>query len=178
MWKNDFEKVVNKYGCNSGCTLGICAERNVIFNMLTDGIVFIIKKIRKKKEWSKGWNRVYRSGVIAVVLTALVIGYGRYNIFHVVRTEYTVNTQKDIRSEGHQLALLSDLHYGISMDDDKLQKAADRIMPKMPTTASFSRYMAFHSASWVSAAYSAKACAVSGTSQPPRSSSGCGRSQW
>lgn len=92
MWKNDFEKVVNKYGCNSGCTLGICAERNVIFNMLTDGIVFIIKKIRKKKEWSKGWNRVYRSGVIAVVLTALVIGYGRYNIFHVVRTEYTVNT--------------------------------------------------------------------------------------
>lgn len=132
MWKNDFEKVVNKYGCNSGCTLGICAERNVIFNMLTHGIVFIIKKIRKKKEWSKGWNRVYRSGVIAVVLTALVIGYGRYNIFHVVRTEYTVNTQKDIRSEGHQLALLSDLHYGISMDDDQLQKAADRISAEKP----------------------------------------------
>lgn len=67
-----------------------------------------------------------------MILTALVIGYGRYNMFHVVRTEYTVHTQKDIRSEGYRLALLSDLHYGISMDDDQLQKEADRISAEKP----------------------------------------------
>ena len=103
-----------------------------VFLMLTDGIVFIIKKAGKNKKWSRRWNRIYRSGVIAVVLTALVIGYGRYNLFPVVRTEYTVHTQKDIRSEGYRLALLSDLHYGISMDDEQLQKVVHRISAEKP----------------------------------------------
>lgn len=66
----------------------------VAFLLITDGIVLIVKKIRKQKEWPLVWRRIYRSGVIAVVLTAVVIGYGGYNIFHVVRTEYTVQTQK------------------------------------------------------------------------------------
>ena len=102
------------------------------FLLITDGIVFIIKKIRKKKEYSKLCEKIYRSGIIAVVLTVIVIGYGRYNIFQVVRTEYTLQTQKDIRSEGYRLVLLSDLHYGVSMNDEQLQKAADRISEEHP----------------------------------------------
>lgn len=97
------------------------------FLLLTDGIVLIAREVRKKKEWSKAWTKVYRSGLIAVVLTAIVIGYGRYNIFHVVRTEYTVQTNKDIRDGGYRMVLLSDLHYGVSMDDHDLQKVVDRI---------------------------------------------------
>lgn len=103
-----------------------------VFLLLTDGIVFIIKKIRKNKDWSGFWNKIYRSGVIAMVLTAIVIGYGRYNIFHVVRTEYTVQTQKNIRLEGYRLVLLSDLHYGVSMNDEQLQKVVDRINEEKP----------------------------------------------
>lgn len=100
--------------------------------LITDGIVFIIKKIRRNKEYSKLYEKIYRSGVIAVVLTAVVIGYGRYNIFQVVRTEYTLQTQKDIQSEGYKLVLLSDLHYGVSMNDEQLQKVADRISEEHP----------------------------------------------
>ena len=70
------------------------------FLLITDGIVFILKKARKNKEWSELCEKIYRSGVIAVILTVIVTGYGRYNIFQVVRTEYTLQTQKDIRSEG------------------------------------------------------------------------------
>lgn len=96
------------------------------FLLLTDGIVFVIKKV-KKSELSARWNKIYRSGVIAMAFTAIVISYGRYNIFHIVRTEYTIQTQKNIRSKGYKMVLLSDLHYGVSMDDAQLQKTADRI---------------------------------------------------
>ena len=102
------------------------------FLLITDGIVLILKKVRKNKEWSKLCEKIYRSGVIAVVLTAIVIGYGRYNIFHVIRTEYTLQTQKNIQSEGYRLVLLSDLHYGVSMNDEQLQKVADRISEENP----------------------------------------------
>lgn len=102
------------------------------FLLITDGIVLILKKVRKNKEWSKLCEKIYRSGVIAVVLTVIVIGYSRYNIFQVVRTEYTLKTQKDIRSEGYRLVLLSDLHYGVSMNDEQLQKVAHRISGENP----------------------------------------------
>ncbi len=100
--------------------------------LITDVIVFIINKVRKNKELSKVWNRIYRSGVVAIVLTAVVIVYGRYNIFHVVRTEYTIQTQKKIQSEGYKLVFLSDLHYGVSMNDAQLQKVAQRISSEKP----------------------------------------------
>lgn len=102
------------------------------FLLITDGVVFISKKVRKNKEWSGLCKKIYRSGVMAVILTAIVIGYGRYNIFHVVRTEYTLQTQKTIQSEGYRLVLLSDLHYGVSMNDGQLQKVADRISDEQP----------------------------------------------
>lgn len=102
------------------------------FLLLTDGIVLILKKVRQNKEWSKLCEKVYRSGVIAVILTAIIIGYGRYNIFQVVRTEYTLQTQKNIQEEGYRLVLLSDLHYGVSMNDEQLQKVADRISEENP----------------------------------------------
>ena len=98
-----------------------------VFLLLTDGIVLLLRKLRGKKELSSVWNKIYRSGVLAAVLTLIVCGYGHYNIYQVVRTEYTVPTQKEIRAEGYDLVLLSDLHYGITLDGEQLQAAADRI---------------------------------------------------
>lgn len=102
------------------------------FLLITDGVAIVIKKVRKNKKWPEWWNKIYRSGVIAIVLTVIVTGYGRYNIFHVVRTEYTLHTEKDIRAEGYRLVLLSDLHYGVTMNDAQLQKVADRINDENP----------------------------------------------
>ena len=104
----------------------------IAFLLITDGIVIIIKKSRKNKECSGVCKKIYCSGVIAVVLTVAVIGYGRYNIFHIVRTEYALQTQKNIQIEGYRVVLLSDLHYGVSMSDEQLQKVADRINRENP----------------------------------------------
>ena len=104
----------------------------IAFLLIADGIVIIIKKSRKNKKWSSVREKIYCKGVIAVALTIAVIGYGRYNMFHVIRTEYTLQTQKDIQTEGYRLVLLSDLHYGVSMSDGQLQKIADRISRENP----------------------------------------------
>lgn len=98
-----------------------------VFLLISDAVTGIVKRIRKVKEPGKIAERIYRSGIVAIILTVIVIGYGRYNIFNVVRTGYTVQTQKDIREKGYKLVLLSDLHYGVSMNDEQLQKVVDRI---------------------------------------------------
>ena len=61
-----------------------------VFLLLLDAVVFLIKKLKKQNQLTGLWNKIYRSGVIAILLTAVLIGYGRYNIFHVVRTEYNI----------------------------------------------------------------------------------------
>ena len=98
-----------------------------VFLLLLDAVVFLIKKLKKQNQLTGLWNKIYRSGVIAILLTAVLIEYGRYNIFHVVRTEYNIQTQKNIREEGYRIVLLSDLHYGVSMNDNNLQDVVNRI---------------------------------------------------
>lgn len=97
------------------------------FLLVIDAVVWGVRRISKRAFNSGICYKIYKSGIIAVLLTVIVCGYGRYNIFHVIRTEYTVQTQKDIRAEGYKLVMLSDLHYGISLDDAGLQKVVDRI---------------------------------------------------
>lgn len=99
----------------------------VVFLILGDLIVLLYRKIRKMGMLSTAGNRIYRSSVAAILMTALVCGYGHYHIFQIVRTEYTMPTQKEIREDGYTLVLLSDLHYGITLDGDELQAVVDRI---------------------------------------------------
>lgn len=103
--------------------------------LVSDLVAFVIRRIRKTKEKRQGktrdisnvWMKIYRSGIIAILTTAIIMGYGRYNIFQVVRTEYTVQTDKELGAGGYKLVVLSDLHYGITLDGAGLQKVVDRI---------------------------------------------------
>ena len=103
-----------------------------VFLLAIDGIVWVVRKLRKNRELSPLWNKIYRSGVIAILLTALVCGYGHYNIYQVIRTDYTVETRKAIRAEGYRLVLLSDLHDGLTLDGAQLRAVAERIDAAQP----------------------------------------------
>lgn len=65
-------------------------------------------------------------------MTVLVLSYGYYNMYHVIKTEYTIQTEKPIRESGYRFVLLSDLHYGISLNSEQLQKVAERITAEQP----------------------------------------------
>ena len=73
------------------------------------------------------WDALYPCGIIPILCTALTVGYGYWNMNHVIRTDYRIKTEKDIRDQGYVIALVSDLHYGTTMGAKKLREYADII---------------------------------------------------
>lgn len=70
---------------------------------------------------------LYCSGLIPILLTVLILGYGYVNMQHVMETGYTIVTGKELREEGYTAAFLSDLHFGTTMDKDTLSGYCGRI---------------------------------------------------
>lgn len=103
-----------------------------VFLLFGELVFWLYDRIRKGKERPKAMQVLYKSGICAVVLTAAVISYGFYNMYHVRETEYTVETGKTIQKEGYRMAVVSDLHYGISLNGEQLQEAVSRIEAENP----------------------------------------------
>lgn len=78
------------------------------------------------------WKKIYSCGLVPLLCLALAMGYGYWNMAHVVEIDYTVTTAKNIRDEGYRIALISDLHFGTTMDAEKLQERCDEIEAAQP----------------------------------------------
>ena len=87
--------------------------------LLMDFIQLIVKKFPGEK---KHWDKVYRSGLLPILITVIVIGYSFWNMRNVRVTEYTVHTGKEIRDEGYKICLISDLHFPTTMNGSKLEE--------------------------------------------------------
>ncbi len=89
---------------------------------------FIIKRIAKEK-YEGGftcWKKVYGIGIIPVFLSAIILIFGYINLHSVQMTHYTINTNKNIRSEGYRVALIADVHFGVSLDYEQMvEKCAE-----------------------------------------------------
>ncbi len=96
------------------------------FLLLTHIVFLIIKKV-KKNDLPKAAAAVWHSGICGLVLAFLVLGYGSYNMKHVIKTEFEVTADKEIRPEGYKIALVADLHYGISLSREQLEAVAEKI---------------------------------------------------
>lgn len=100
-----------------------------VFLLLSDLAAKIAKKAdRKYPRWMK---TAYKTGAAALLLTLAVAVYGKFNMYHVVRTDYDVNVNKSLSHE-YNVALIADLHYGLSLDAQALQAVADDIEETSP----------------------------------------------
>lgn len=95
-------------------------------------IHFIVCKCAGKKRTLSGWQKVYKSGVIPVLLAALLLVGGVVNLYTVNPTYYTVSTDKDIRQQGYRIALVADVHFGVSLDEEALLQKCDEISQSKP----------------------------------------------
>lgn len=77
-----------------------------------------------KKE-KKIWEWIYRSLLVSFVATLGIMGYGYYNIHHIVKTEYTVYSDKV--SKDYDIVFLADVHYGTILGKEELEDVCDRI---------------------------------------------------
>lgn len=104
----------------------------IVIALVVQFINFVIKKIAgdRYNNSFKIWKKIYGSGVIPILLTIVLIVYGYYNINNVVETDYTVYTCKEIRSEGYRVALLADIHFGVSLNEEELKEKCEEISSK------------------------------------------------
>ena len=106
----------------------------VLHFLAASAIVDVVRLVLKKS--GHGFHRyvelAWRSGTLAAAVTAVVLGYAYWNMHRVVVTEYTVFTEKEIREEGYDLAFLSDLHFGTTMNPEQLQNYCERIEKEQP----------------------------------------------
>lgn len=77
-------------------------------------------------------RRIHFSGVIPVLAALLVLVFGFLNLHHVTPTRYTLYTDKPIRQGGVRAVVISDVHYGVSLDDDEMQQVCDEISALAP----------------------------------------------
>lgn len=104
----------------------------VVFLLVIDLFGLIVRKCRSNKPFPYWVKAVYRSGLLAVLAAVAVTGFGYWNMHHIVKTEYTVQTDKEMREEGYTIVFFSDLHYGTTMNAEQLKQAADRIERENP----------------------------------------------
>lgn len=101
----------------------------LLFALLMELANVILRRMGKA---GRGWKFLYRSGGLPILALMVTIGYGWWNMHHVVQKNYTVYTDKELREDGYRVALLSDLHYKTVQDEKDLVEIAARISRERP----------------------------------------------
>ncbi len=87
-------------------------------------IVFdIINLILFKTKLNRYFKLIYRRGIIALVISIILSGYGIYNAKNIVVTTYDVEINKNF--EDKRLMVVSDVHLGTAIGKDDLDKIND-----------------------------------------------------
>lgn len=91
----------------------------------------VLKRRLKSEKAVKNWSFLYRSGIVSIILIILIMGYGYINIGQVRRTEYQLETKKELEHE-LKIVQISDLHMGTAMNLTKLEQYCDEIAAENP----------------------------------------------
>lgn len=91
-----------------------------LFNLIFDAVSFIASKIRKRKPERN------ISTTAAMVFTAAYLSIGWYAAHNVVITHYDLTTEKNI-GEPLRIALIADVHLGITLDGDEFAEQMKRL---------------------------------------------------
>ncbi len=97
----------------------------VLHLSFTSCIVYLLSLFFKKY---KVWNRIYI--LLPLLFSLLLIGYGYFNMLNVIPTTYEVHNSK--LNNNYKIVLISDLHYGVSLNNKQLQKYCNEISELNP----------------------------------------------
>ncbi len=105
------------------------------FSLIVRAVNLLIKSISGKK-YKRGfgtWKTIYGFGILPIILATSVLLGGYVNMNTVTATNVTVYTQKAIRQSGYTIALIADVHYGISVDKAELDRICAEISAASPS---------------------------------------------
>lgn len=110
---------------------GVVVFHLLFLALIMEFIHFLLKKITKKREL-KIFEFLYRSGIPVFLVMILIFSYGYFNMRKVYETHYQITTKKLNAKEKIRIALISDLHLGVTIDAKKLQTYCQKIQEKKP----------------------------------------------
>jgi len=101
----------------------------IVFSAILEIVRLILKKSfnKKDKDFDKSiYNKVYKCGIIPLVLTIAVsiIGYINMNDLH--KTTYDVVTDKNIKKD-YKAIFISDIHYGNVFDSKNIDDCVEKL---------------------------------------------------
>lgn len=107
---------------------GLVEVHLIVLFAIVEFVVFLIRRIAKnhtKEKRHSVFRMIYRSGLIPVLVTCLMMGYGGFNMKRIVRTEYTITSEK-LQSD-YEIVLITDTHYDTVQDPDILIQKTEEI---------------------------------------------------
>jgi len=105
----------------------------IAFAIVFDVLALVKRKFFHSREMGKrAWicRILYGSGLFPAVLTVTLLLYGFFNIDHAVKTEYYLNTEKNVKD--YKIILLTDIHYGTIQDTGILKNKIEEISEQSP----------------------------------------------
>lgn len=99
--------------------------------LLVELVGWILSRVGGSVGESKIWRFLYRSGILSLVLTTAVFGYGFVNMGRIHRTAYEIQTEKRLEKD-LKIVQVSDLHMGTTMGGEKLSEYCWRIEREKP----------------------------------------------
>jgi predicted MPP superfamily phosphohydrolase len=102
-------------------------------SLCLDALNFILSFFHKRRSIKIGvWKKAYRCGLMPVIITGLIMLYGYLSMVNIKETNYIIHTEKAMREQGYRIAFIADLHFGTTMDEDKLKEYCIQIEEKKP----------------------------------------------
>ena len=92
-----------------------------IFLLISNLIMIIISKVNKRK------TNDTVSVILGVFLAVVYLVIGAYNCFDISRTNYEIQTNKDIGSSSFRIIQISDTHMGTTFDGNGFKKEIEKI---------------------------------------------------
>ena len=97
-----------------------------LFFVIFEFIYYIVNKIKTIN------TKYYIVGIISILFTSIYLVYGFYSAHNVVRTNYLVNTNKDIGVEKLRIVQISDSHIGATFNGNGFKKHIEEIKKVKP----------------------------------------------
>ncbi|MDE6907164.1 MAG: metallophosphoesterase [Lachnospiraceae bacterium] len=114
--------------CSVWSTAGLIAVHLLALTGILEISAFMVGRIGKSHRdagWYQVLRRIYRSGLVPILVTCVMMGYGYCTMRQIVRTEYTVESDK-LQSD-YQVVLITDTHYGTVQSPDLLFEKIEEI---------------------------------------------------
>ena len=100
----------------------------IAFSLLCEIAAVIARRIGKRFKGKRVYSVcrvIYRSAAVPLLLTAALMLYGTVNMWHIVRTDYTVTSAK--LANEYRIVLMTDTHFGSIQSPEVLEEKVDEI---------------------------------------------------